>query len=57
MERVFDRVLMLADRHRLTVYDASYLELAIRTGHPLATQDAALELAASAEHAALVNRQ
>jgi predicted nucleic acid-binding protein len=56
MERVFDRVLMLADRHRLTVYDASYLELALRTGHPLATHDGDLKRAAQAELAVLVSR-
>ena len=56
MERVFDRVLMLADRHRLTVYDASYLELALRTGHPLATHDGDLNRAAQAELAVLVSR-
>jgi predicted nucleic acid-binding protein len=56
MERVFDRVLMLADRYRLTVYDASYLELALRTGYPLATLDGDLEKAARAEQAVLVPR-
>ena len=32
----------LAARHRLTTYDAAYLELALRRGLPLATQDATL---------------
>lgn len=32
----------LASRHGLTAYDAAYLELAMRRGLPLATQDAAL---------------
>lgn len=32
----------LADKHGLTTYDASYLELAIRRGFPLATLDADL---------------
>jgi predicted nucleic acid-binding protein len=54
--QVFDRVLALADRHRLTIYDASYLELALRTGDPLATLDADLEAAARAEHASLLSR-
>ncbi len=54
VEQVFDRVLTLADRHRLTVYDASYLELALRTSHPLATQDNDLLKAAQAEQAVLV---
>lgn len=34
--------LLLAHTHNLTVYDAAYLELAIRLGLPLATKDAAL---------------
>jgi predicted nucleic acid-binding protein len=33
-------VLTLARRHRLTVYDAAYLELAVRNALPLATLDA-----------------
>ena len=39
-------VLPLARRHKLTVYDAAYLELALRTGLPLATRDAGLISAA-----------
>ena len=35
----------LASRHGLTAYDAAYLELALRRGLPLATQDAALAAA------------
>jgi predicted nucleic acid-binding protein len=42
-------VLNLARRHRLTVYDASYLELACRDGLTLATLDEALSKAARAE--------
>jgi predicted nucleic acid-binding protein len=42
-------VLALARRHYLTVYDAAYLELAIRAGCPLATLDGALIRAAQAE--------
>jgi len=38
--------LILADRHRLTLYDASYLELAQRRVLPLATLDEALCAAA-----------
>jgi predicted nucleic acid-binding protein len=41
-------LLMLARRHRLTVYDASYLELAQRLGLPLATLDRELRSAAGA---------
>lgn len=39
--------LRLADRFRLTVYDAAYLELAERRSLPLATLDAPLAAAAS----------
>jgi predicted nucleic acid-binding protein len=39
-------VLALARRHRLTVYDAAYLELAQRLGVPLATLGRALQAAA-----------
>jgi predicted nucleic acid-binding protein len=42
-------VLGLARRRRLSVYDASYLELARREGIPLATLDVALSNAASTE--------
>jgi predicted nucleic acid-binding protein len=41
-------ILTLARQHRLTVYDASYLELAQREALPLATLDAALRKAAAA---------
>jgi predicted nucleic acid-binding protein len=41
-------VLALARRHRLTVYDAAYLELAQRRHLPLATLDKALLTAARA---------
>ena len=39
----------LAERHRLSSYDAAYLELAIRRKLPLATLDAALLAAMPAE--------
>jgi predicted nucleic acid-binding protein len=42
-------VLTLARRHRLTVYDAAYLELALRSGLPLATLDVMLATAARSE--------
>jgi predicted nucleic acid-binding protein len=44
-----DRVMDLARRHRLTVYDALYLELALREALPLASADRALIRAAAAE--------
>jgi predicted nucleic acid-binding protein len=37
----------LADRHGLTVYDAAYLDLAIRKRLPIATLDNALIQAAA----------
>jgi predicted nucleic acid-binding protein len=42
-----DRLLDLARRHRLTAYDAAYLELALREGFELATLDDALRAAAA----------
>jgi predicted nucleic acid-binding protein len=47
-------VLTLARKHRLTVYDASYLELAQREALPLATLDADLIRAARAENLLLI---
>ncbi|WP_372096793.1 type II toxin-antitoxin system VapC family toxin [Tistrella mobilis] len=47
-------LLDLARRHRLTVYDAAYLELARRGGWPLATLDNALARAAVAEGVAVI---
>ncbi len=47
-------VLMLARRHRLTVYDSSYLELALRLGVPLASLDGKLRQAATACGVALL---
>jgi predicted nucleic acid-binding protein len=44
------RTLVLATRYDLTAYDAAYLELAARTGFPLATLDKALSNAAIAEN-------
>jgi predicted nucleic acid-binding protein len=41
--------LTLAERHGLTVYDAAYLEVALRRGLPLATLDQDLRRAARAE--------
>src|SRR5277367_3640204 len=41
--------LSLCDKHGLTVYDASYLELALRRQLPLATLDSDLRRAAASE--------
>jgi predicted nucleic acid-binding protein len=45
---VWSDTLHLADRFRLTLYDAAYLELAQRRALPLATLDAALRVAGEA---------
>ncbi len=45
--RVLGAVLALAREHTLSSYDASYLELAMRQGLPLATQDTRLRAAAT----------
>ena len=47
-------VLRLARTHRLSVNDASYLELALREAIPLATLDAELTAAARAEGSGLI---
>jgi len=44
----------LAERHKLTLYDAAYLELARRRGLPLATLDRQLRVAAAAENIPLL---
>ena len=49
----FGDTVRLARKHDLSVYDASYLELAVRQKAPLATFDAALGAAARREGAAL----
>ena len=46
--RVWGPALALADEHNLSVYDAMYLELALRMRLPLATLDRALAAAAQA---------
>lgn len=46
--RAHGPILALAREHRLTAYDATYLDLAVRRRLPLATMDAALLRAARA---------
>ena len=46
--------LQLSQRHRLTIYDATYLELAMRRRLPFATLDRELRIAAKAESVALL---
>jgi predicted nucleic acid-binding protein len=50
----FKLILALARRHRLSFYDAAYLELAQRENIPLATLDQALARAAIAESVPLI---
>jgi predicted nucleic acid-binding protein len=50
----FGTTIALADAHRLTTYDAAYLELAMRLGLPLATLDRSLAAAARAERVAVL---
>jgi predicted nucleic acid-binding protein len=45
--RAFEQILPLCRQHALTSYDAVYLDLAIRTGLPLATLDEQLRAAAA----------
>ena len=49
----FTRTFQLAQASGLTSYDAAYLELAIRTGHPLASNDEAL-CRAAADHGVVI---
>lgn len=49
-------IMALARRHRLTVYDAAYLELALHKGVPIATLDVALADAAKAEGVAVLGK-
>ncbi len=46
-DAAFERTLPLARREKITTYDASYLELAIRLRLPMATRDVRLRDAAS----------
>lgn len=46
-DRAWSQTFALAGVHNLTAYDAAYLELAARTGLPLATKDEDLRAAAN----------
>jgi len=48
-DRIWTETAQLAERNRLTVYDAAYLELALRRQLPLATLDEDLRRAANKE--------
>lgn len=53
-DRAWGPTLRLAEKHRLTVYDAAYLELALRRRLPLATLDRELRAAAERERVELL---
>jgi predicted nucleic acid-binding protein len=55
-QHAWNSTMRLAERHKLTLYDAAYLELAQRRGLPLATLDADLRAAASAEGVILLGK-
>ena len=44
------RMVVIARRHELSVYDASYIDLAVQRGMPLATFDARLRRTCTALH-------
>ena len=50
-----DTIMALARKHRLSAYDAAYLETALRRGDSLATLDRELARAAAAEGVALIH--
>jgi predicted nucleic acid-binding protein len=50
----FDKLTELAELHSLSVYDATYLELALRERLPLGTKDASLRAAARRCNATLL---
>jgi len=53
---IWDKTLLLSDAHHLTVYDATYLELALRLALPLATLDDDLRTAAKREGVELLGK-
>jgi predicted nucleic acid-binding protein len=55
IERILGPVLSVGRAHRLSSYDAAYLELAARQGLPLATQDARLRKAAGSAGVAILH--
>jgi predicted nucleic acid-binding protein len=55
-QQAWGATLDLAALHNLTLYDATYLELAVRRNLPLATLDAELREAAKAQHVKLLGK-
>jgi predicted nucleic acid-binding protein len=53
-QQAWQKPVVLADSHKLTMYDAAYLELALRRGLPPATLDRDLRSAARAEKVELL---
>ncbi|HZW93967.1 MAG TPA: type II toxin-antitoxin system VapC family toxin [Candidatus Eremiobacteraceae bacterium] len=53
-QQAWGKPVVLAERHKLTVYDAAYLELALRRRLPFATLDKDLRSAASTEKVELL---
>ena len=54
LAHAWDTIVALGREHRLSAYDAGYLELAMRQGLPLATQDEGLKKVAGRAGIALV---
>jgi predicted nucleic acid-binding protein len=55
-QHAWQATLRLAERHALTLYDAAYLELALRRGLPFATLDEDLRHAAENEKLSLLGK-
>lgn len=55
LDRTLETVLLAAQAHELTGYDAAYLELALREGLPMATLDEKLRSAARSAGIALLS--
>lgn len=53
-KRLWTDTQLLCDKHKLTAYDASYLEMALRLRLPLASLDKALVRAAHAEGVSII---
>jgi len=56
-QQAWGATLHLATRHQLTLYDAAYLELALRRNLPLATLDQDLRRAAGKEKVRLLGKE